>query len=79
MLGFRLRSIQAIDVSYSMSLVFIRGYGFAAFRQHAAYVWCNQVVHIQDSNGRFFSAHHPNGSCRIEYVRLLITETGTEN
>ena len=60
MLGFRLRSIprQSI-VSYSIEpWAFIRGYGIRGIGSSRAYVWCNQVVHIETSNGEIFLGHN---------------------
>ncbi len=57
--GFRLRSIpkQAI-VSYSIEpWNLIRGYGIRGIGRTRAYVWCNQVVHIQTSDGDIFLGH----------------------
>jgi hypothetical protein len=66
MLGFRLRSIpKGSIVGYSIEpWSFARGYGIRGIGSTRAYVWCNQVVHIRTSNGRFiWVTAIPNASC----------------
>jgi hypothetical protein len=58
-LGFRLRSIPRADIKgYSVeSWNPLRGYGIRGIGNRRAYVWCNQGVRIQTTNGEVFLGH----------------------
>jgi len=59
-LGFRLRSIpKSAILSYAVEpWTFIRGYGIRGLGSRRAYVWGNEVVHIQMSNGDVYLGHN---------------------
>jgi len=58
-LGFRLRSIPREDIrQYAVeSWNPLRGYGIRGIGNRRAYVWCNQGVRIQTTNGEVFLGH----------------------
>jgi len=59
-LGFRLRSIPREDIKqYGVeSWNPLRGYGIRGIGNRRAYVWCNQGVRIQTSQGEVFLGHN---------------------
>jgi hypothetical protein len=58
-LGFRLRSIPREDIrQYAVeSWNPLRGYGIRGIGNRRAYVWCNQGVRIETTNGEVFLGH----------------------
>jgi hypothetical protein len=58
-LGFRLRSIPRADIKeYAVeSWNPLRGYGIRGIGNRRAYVWCNQGVRIQTTEGEVFLGH----------------------
>jgi hypothetical protein len=58
-LGFRVRSIAAMDIrSYSVDRWnWTGGYGIRGVGSQRAYVWCNDGVRIQTSTGQVFLGH----------------------
>lgn len=58
-LGFRLRSIPRADIRrYAVeSWNPLRGYGIRGIGNYRAYVWCNQGVRIQTTEGEVFLGH----------------------
>jgi hypothetical protein len=58
-LGFRLRSIPRADIKHYdvESWNLLRGYGIRGVGNSRAYVWCNQGVRIQTTNGEVFLGH----------------------
>jgi len=59
-LGFRLRSIPRVDIrQYAVeSWSPLRGYGIRGIGNRRAYVWCNQGVRIQTTEGEVFLGHN---------------------
>ena len=58
-LGFRLRSIPAVEIgSYQVERWnWLRGYGIRGLGTDRAYVWGNRVVHIKTTNGDVYLGH----------------------
>jgi len=62
-LGFRLRSIPVEDIRQYATESWnpVRGYGIRGIGNRRAYVWCNQGVRIQTTDGEVFLGHsEPN-------------------
>jgi hypothetical protein len=62
-LGFRLRSIPVEDIRQYAAESWnpVRGYGIRGIGNRRAYVWCNQGVRIQTTDGEVFLGHsEPN-------------------